>query len=475
MQTFSTLPLYAKSLDWDALFRDYPPPDVFEQTVFRWEPGRIRALQEARFFRVVEAGWRNPFYRRRWTEAGLQPGDIRSLDDIIKLPAYNSEDIKTDQAEYPPFGSMQGLTPEAMRAQPHKVQSSGGTTGKPRLNLLGAKEWALLGLTSARGAWLQGARPGDVMQIPVTCSLATLGWGFYTGCHDYLGILPLTTGTGVVTPSRRQLDLAADLGTNIWVSFPEYLTHLPKVCRDELGRDIRELNTKFLSSFLGPDSGGTLRRSLEDSWGCPVFDQYGTNEVGEGATECQARDGLHLMEDTAFFEFLDTDTGVPVLPGETGNMVVTLLYREASPIIRYNLRDLGRLLSEAPCACGGTFRRMDHFLGRSDDMVKIRGVNVYPMACLQAVKSDVRTSGEWICVVGRQEVAGSSRDNLSVRVETLAGVGQPEDLRNHLERRLREDLGLKVTVELLGEGELAPLTNVGREGKARRLLDLRQR
>ena len=162
-------------------------------------------------------------------------------------------------------------------------------------------------------------------------------------------------------------------------------------------------------------------------------------------------------------------------PGETGNMVVTLLYRESSPIIRYNLRDLGRLFSEARCACGGTFRRMDHFLGRSDDMVKIRGVNVYPMACLQAVKSDLRTTGEWICVVERQDTAGASRDNLVVRIETLTGIGQPGDLHDHLERRLREDLGLRVTVELVEEGELSPLTNVGREGKARRLLDLRKR
>jgi phenylacetate-CoA ligase len=469
----TTLPVFARSVDWDALFRDYPPPDVFENTVFQWPLDRIREMQTARFLRVVEAGWRNPFYHARWSAAGLQPGDVRSLDDITKLPPYTSDDIKTDQAEHPPFGTLQGLTREALGAQPHKVQASGGTTGKPRLNLLGAKEWALLGMTSARGIWLQGGRPGDVMQIPVTCSLATLGWGLYAGCHDYLGILPLTTGTGVVTPSRRQLELAFDLGTTIWMSFPEYLTHLPKVCREELGRDVRELGTKFISSFLGPDTEGTLRRGLEDSWGCPVYDQYGTNEMGEGATECRARDGLHLLEDTAYFEFLDTETGQNVPFGETGNIVVTLLWRETAPIIRYNLRDLGRMVSEARCSCGGTFRRMDHFLGRSDDMVKIRGVNIYPMACLPAVKSDARTTGEWICVAERQEEGGVLRDEMLVRVETQNGVGQPVDLHAHLERRLREDLGLKIRVELVPEGSLAPLTNVGREGKARRLLDKR--
>jgi phenylacetate-CoA ligase len=467
------LPAFHRRVDLDALIAEYPVADAFEQGVFRWSQDRLRELQNRRFQHIVEVGWANPFYRRRWTAAGLQPGDIRSLDDLGRLPLFTSDDIKDDQQAHPPFGEIHNLSRADLAGAPFKVQASGGTTGKPRFTVFGPRDWAIQGISSARVLHVQGGRPGDVMQIPATCSLANLGWAYYNACHNFLGVLPLTTGSGVVTPTRKQLEIGFDLGTNIWMSFPEYLTHLAKTCREELGRDIRELKTKLLSTFLGPDTEGLLRRTLEESWGCKAYDQYGTNEVGGGAFECQAQSGLHLMEDMAVFEFVDVETGLPVKDGETGNMVVTILARELPPIIRYNLRDLGRLVSAAPCGCGGTFRRMDHFLGRSDDMVKIRGVNIYPMGCLSAVKSDPRTTGEWLCVAERSEQGGALRDDLTVQVEVLSGVGRPEDLRAHLAARLQSDLGIKVAVELVDEGALAAAANLGREGKAKRLVDRR--
>lgn len=469
----TTLPIYHNAVDWEGLFRRYPVPDVFERTVFRWPLERVRALQNERFVELMAHGWTNEFYRRRWRSAGLEPGDIRSIDDIVKLPTFSSEDIKTDQQDNPPFGLIHGLPSPLRLDHPLKAQTSGGTTGKPRPTAFGPYEWELNGITEARGLYIQGARPGDVMQIPSTCSLANLGWCVYKACHDYLGVLPLTTGSGVVTPSRRQLEVAADWGTNMWVSFPEYMTQLAKVYRDEFGRDVRSLKTKFISSFLGPDTEGTLRRQLEDLWGCPVYDNYGTNEMGLGGFECQCKDGLHLMEDCSFFEVVDPDTNRPVPNGEVGNLVVTILHRRIPPIIRFNLRDLERIVSEAPCACGGTFRRMDHFLGRSDDMVKLRGVNIYPMACLPAVQSDRRTTGQWICVVDRHEAGGVLRDEMTVRVEVRRDASAIDGLKDHLERRLKNDLGVKVDVELVDEGSLAEVANLGREGKPRRLLDRR--
>ena len=272
--------------------------------------------------------------------------------------------------------------------------------------------------------WIQGARPGDVMQIPMTCSLANAPWQNYKACHDFLGILPLTTGSGVVTSSRQQLEIAFRYGTNMWVSFPEYLARLAEVCRDELKRDIRELKTKLLRTYLGPDVEGTLRRSLQDAWGCPVYDTYGTHEIGTGGFDCPERDGMHVMEDTLYLEIVDVDTGAPLPPGERGNMVVTVFFRNTPPIIRYNLRDLARIQPESierPCGCGSRFRRMGHFLGRSDAMVKLRGVNVYPMACLAAIKSDARTTGEWVCVVEKKD----GRDEMEVRVEVRRDAVEP--------------------------------------------------
>ena len=413
VETASKLPVRSSVLDWDAFYREYPLPDVFAESVFKWPPEQVHSLQNKRFLEAIEVGWRNPFYAARWRKAGLEPGDIRGLDDIGKLPTFNSDDIKNDQEKHPPYGSMAGIDlREHLRSTPIKLQTSGGTTGRPRMTLQGTVEWEIGSLNTARSLYLMGARPGDVMQIPATCSLANLGWAFYKACHDYLGILPVTTGSGIVTPTRRQLELAFDCGVNCWVSFPEYLIRLAQAGPQELDRDVRELKTKFIITFLGPDTEGTLRKELEYLWGCPVYDNYGTNEIGEGAFECVHKQGLHLMEDLNYFEILDTETGMPVGPGEIGNLVVTVFHRRVQPIIRFNLRDLGRMVSVERCACGSSFRRMDHFLGRSDNMVRMRGVNVYPMACLPAIKSDARTTGEWLCEAYVADREGRAREEL---------------------------------------------------------------
>jgi phenylacetate-CoA ligase len=254
---------------------------------------------------------------------------------------------------------------------------------------------------------------------------------------------------------------------------PEYLTHLAKVYRDDFGRDVRDLGTRFIASFLGPDTDGHLRRDLEALWGCKVYDNYGTHEIGLAAFECPAQDGLHLQEDLLYFEVSDVDSNRTVSDGHAGNLIVTNLFRTASPLIRLNLRDLGRIAHTDRCACGGTLARMDKFLGRSDDMVKVRGVNIYPMACLAAVKSDPRTTGEWFCVVDRHHRDGDVRDEMQVRVEVRSEVVDTEGLKDALERRLQSDLTLRVEVELVEEGALAEQANLGREGKPKRLLDRR--
>ncbi len=470
----SKLPAYRYSFDWDAFYERYPLPDVFAETVFKWSPERIRALQNERFLEVMRVGWKNPFYRALWAEAGIQPGDVKSLDDIGKLPTYNSDDLKKDQHEHPPFGLLPGYSSlsDHLRTSPLKLQTSGGTTGKPRNTLHGITEWEWNSLGAARAMYVQGVRPGDVMQIPATCSLANLGWAIYKGCHDYLGVMPVTTGSGLVTPSRRQIEVAFDAGVNCWMSFPEYLLRLAQASKEEIGRDIRELKTKLITSFLGPDTEGTLRAQIEDLWGCPVFDNYGTNEVGEGAFECSHRNGLHFMEDAMYFEILDTETNQPVESGKVGNLVVTVFHRTMMPTIRFNLRDLGRLVSTRQCECGSHFRRMDHFLGRSDNMVRLRGVNVYPMACLPAVRSDPRTTGEWLCEAYTVETGAGPRDELIVHVEVRQDAGSLEGLKTHLQARLKADLGVSVDVKLTEQGKLDTVANIG-EGKAKRLLERR--
>ena len=471
----SGLPLYRQSIDWEWYERQYSPPDVFAKTVYTWPAERIREMQNERFLSVVAQGWQNQFYSARWREAGLAPDDIRSLDDITRLPLFDSDDIKKSLELDPPYGDFHGVNSSHMQATPFKLQTSGGTTGLPRGTLSEPIAWETQALAGARAMYLQGARPGDVMQIPMTCSLANAPWLAYKACHDYLGVLPLTTGTGVVTATRQQLEFAFRYGTNLWTSFPEYLLRLASACETELDRDVRELNTKFIRSFLGPDLDGALRVELQERWGCPIYDTYGTHEVGTAGFECTHQTGMHLMEDCVYLEVVDVETGEPLPPGQQGNLVATVFFRSMPPVIRYNLRDLARIQPAAACDCGSHFRRMSHMLGRSDAMVKLRGVNVYPMACLRAIKSDPRTTGEWICVVRRDRVDNVPRDVMEVRVEVRRTADSQDGLTELLTQRLREDLGVAVEVTLHDEGSLAELANTaGGEGKARRLLDQRK-
>src|SRR5471032_3334479 len=268
----STLPLYSRSIDWDAFYKRYPVPDVFERTRWRWSADQIHAFQNEQFLDLMKTGWQNEFYKRRWKASGLEPGDIRSIDDIVKLPMFDSADIKKDQEENPPFGLINGDVFKRMQTTPMKLQTSGGTTGKPRPTLYAPQEWEMNGLTHARNLYIVGVRPGDRVQIPHSASLGNAGWCCYKACHDYLGALPITTGTGAVTSSRRQIEIAQDWGTNVWYVRPEYATQLAKVARDELNFDVRDLKTKFLGCGLGPDVDNAFRNQLESLWGCDVYD-----------------------------------------------------------------------------------------------------------------------------------------------------------------------------------------------------------
>jgi phenylacetate-CoA ligase len=465
------IPNYFRTNDFERLFSDHPPPEDYVTGMHLWSRDRIRAHQDMLFAKLLEVAWQNPFYADRWGREGIEPGDITGLDDIGKLPVVSVDDFKDSIATSPPFGLHQVLH-QADPPQAIKVQSSGGTTGRPRPTLFSAREWEVQGIQTARALYLQGARPGDVMQIPVTLSTANLGWCYFQACFYYLGIAAITTGSGLVTPSRRQIEEAQAWGTNMMVAFPEYLLTLGHTAR-EMGIPPESLGLKLLATYLGPDTAGHLRKELEELWGCAVYDNYGTHEIGVVSFECTHRNGLHFNEDTMFVEIGDIETG-EISPGVgTGNLIATSLHRHHPPLIRYNLMDRIEMLPQQQCACGSNSIRMNHFLGRSDDMVKIRGTNIYPMACLNAIKSQPGTTGEWLCTVDRVTRGIRTEDQMTVSIELAEGVQPTEALSAALENELKNDLGVKVVIDLVGIGVLDPLTNRGREGKVRRLLDRR--
>lgn len=468
------IPYYWKSVDWDGLMRDYPPPPHFAATTGKLSADALRALQNERFLARLGDAWKVPFYRERWGAAGLEPGDIRSLDDIGRIPTFTSDDLKEAIAAAPPFGNHHPFGRAEFGRMPLKIQTSGGTTGMPRVTLFDPIAWEVQGIQTARAFYAQGGRPGDVIQIPYTNSLANAAWCAYTGALHWLGAVPVTTGSGLVTPSERQLAYAKAWETTGWFARGEYLARLVEVAK-EMKFDLRSLKTKFLHSYLGPDTEGHLRSKLEEAWGAPVYDNYGSHEVGLIAFECTAQDRKHVSEDTAYLELVDVDTGAPLPNGSRGNLVVTSLHRGVPPIIRYNMRDLLTLYDREECPCCLATRKLSAFLGRSDEMVKLRGTNVYPMACQNAVTKDERTTGEFLCVVRHEGEGLARREEMTIRVERKSAGIEAAALAADLTKALHIDLGVRVEVEVVEPGSLAEHTRLGGEGKVRRLLDLRKR
>ena len=464
---------YWQSVDWDALVQDYPPPGLYEATRGRMSESEVRALQSKRFMARVADAWSMPFYRDLWSAAGVAPGDIRSLDDIEKLPSFTSDDLKAAIDRAPPFGDHQPGSPEFMAQNHLRILTSGGTTGLPRVTLFDALSLEVQGIQSARGFWAQGLRPSDTIQITYTNSLANAAWCTLNGAFHWIGATPMTTGAGIVTSSERQLEYAKAWGTTAWFTRAEYLARLAEVARDT-GFDLHQLKTRQIHSHIGPDADGLRRKRLEEAWNAPVYDNYGTHEIGAVAFECREKDGLHVSEDTVYIEITDISSGAVLPYGKVGNLVATSLYRSVPPIIRFNMRDLLSLRGRERCGCGLCTRKLSNFRGRSDEMVKLRGTNVYPLACVDAIARDPRTNGEFLCVVSHDGEGLSRREKFVVKIERASIASDAEAIRLDLEAALHRDLGVRVDVEIADPGTLAVHTGLGTQNKTKRLLDLRK-
>jgi phenylacetate-CoA ligase len=274
----------------------------------------------------------------------------------------------------------------------------------------------------------------------------------------WLGCIPVTTSAGVVTRTHRALEIAQKWGVNVIIGFPEYLLHMAQVAR-EMGLEVgRDLKLKVIDSFGKSDL-------VRDAWGCPVYDTYGMHEVQTISSECPAGGGLHIWEDAFIVEVVDPETGASVAPGQEGSIVITALYKDAYPIIRYDTKDLTRLWPQGQCACGSWMQKMDPILGRADLMVKLRGVNVWPEACGAIFASDGRLTGEYYCFVETL----NNRQEMTIQAEHRPGTTDLRAVQRDLEGILRARLGVNISVRLVPADSLAPLTGLGVLPKARRL------
>ena len=460
-------PYYWESLNFPELMKEYPPPPDYFNTIYRMPRDQIRDLQEKRFKTQIDRAWDVPFYARRWKAAGLDRSDIRSIADITKIPPYTVSDIRDSIALQPPFGEFMGVSPEDGKRMPLVIQTSGGTTGLPRAMLYSPRDREIMAILGSRRLTMHGVRPGDLVQVTRAMGLPNGGFAVREALWKYTGAVPVMTGSGNITPTRRQIEIMQAWGVSILVGFPAYLRHMAMVARDEMKIDPRSLGIRALDSNLGVED----RKTVEDLWGARCHDFYGAHETGMVAADCLYRNGMHIQEDAFIVEILDPETGQPVPDGSKGNLCVTSLFKYSAPLIRYNISDVSCKM-HGTCDCGSTLQRLERIFGRSDNMIKLRGVNVFPEAVGALVAAEARSTGEFICVVERVGAAG--QDEMTVMVEAADNSVDREKLQSDLQVRFREALSVKLLVNIVSRGELDPLTGLSKNTKANRLQDKRK-
>jgi phenylacetate-CoA ligase len=462
-----SIPRYHRSLDFEGLWREFPPAPEYFKTVYSMPRERLRALQNERFRRQMERAWEVPFYRQHWGNAGIGRGDIRSLDELRHLPAFSVHDLRDSIDRHPPWGDLMGVDPESDEPMPLILQTSGGTTGLPRAMIYTPRDREVMNINTARRMYMQGVRPFDRVQVALATGLPNAGFLLRESLWKYTGAIPIVTGTGSQTPSRRQIEIMRSWAIDFFAALAPYLRHVGNVARDELNFDVRELKLKGLLCWLGVDD----RKPIEDQWGTDVFDNYGTNEFGTVCCDCRHKTGMHLFEDAFVAEIADPKTLEERPAGEKGVLILTTLFKHAAPMIRFNTNDVLSLVP-GECPCGSTHRRLSKVFGRADNMVKFRGVSIFPEAIGALVAERAESNGEYICVV--EPPSASGREEMTVFVEAAVTETERSGLQAALSRRFHEALGVKLDVSVVGKGELATLTGVSDVMKVRRLIDKRK-
>lgn len=396
-----------------------------------------------------------PVYRKKLDEAGIKPDEIRSVEDLSALPFTTKEDL----TESYPFGMFAVPLEDVVR-----VHSSSGTTGKPKVVGYTRQDidtWAEL---MARTISCGGAGKNDIIQVTYGYGLFTGGLGVHYGAEKIGAmVIPISGGN-----TKRQIMVMQDFGATMLACTPSYALHIADTA-SEMGVDIRDLPLKY-GIFGAEPWTNSLRRELETKMGVRATDIYGLSEVmGPGvASECEVQDGLHVFDDHFIPEIIDPQTLEVLAPGTPGELVFTSLTKEAFPIIRYRTRDLSVLYPDL-CPCGRTHARMGRITGRTDDMLIIRGVNVFPSQ-IETVLLDIEgTAPHYLIVVNRRD----SLDDLEVWVEVSEEVFSDrikglEALEKKIQHEIQSILGVTVTVKLV-----EPKTIERSEGKAKRVIDNR--
>lgn len=427
------------------------------------QPGIRDDLILAKLRRQIDYAWeRSPFYQKKWREAGVSPATLKSLDDLGRFPVVQKAELRSTQAERPPFGENLCIEP----CQIARVHGTSGTSGRPTVFGIGTEDWERIGEAHARIMWGAGLRPADRIMIGSFFSLYVGSWGVLKG-GERLGSTLFPFGAGVSGQTLMAVQWAKELQPSAFYGTPSYALHFAEVARRE-GVDPRTFGFRILL-FSGEPGAGipATKRLIEETFEGACIDTGSMAEMLPWMTnaECRHRTGMHLWQDLVYTQVCDTETFQPVAFGEEGTPVYTHLERTSQPMIRLVSGDLSRWTNE-PCPCGRTYPRLpDGIYGRIDDMFIVRGENIYAGAIEDTLRGIDGFGGEFRVIVSRRE----AMDELLVRAEYAETHRDPavqQRLQATIRERLRARLGVHPIIELVPEGTI-PRT----EFKARRVID----
>ena len=421
------------------------------------EREKLRELQSQRLIKTIERVYYNvPYYRNLMQERGIVPEDIKGLEDLSKLPFTTKDDLRNNY----PYGLFAVPLSEIVR-----IHASSGTTGKPTVVGYTRRDIITWSELMARTLTCGGATKNSVIQIAYGYGLFTGGLGVHYGA-ERLGasVIPISGGN-----TKRQVMLMRDFGTTVLACTPSYALHIAEVLEEmKVPRD--KLKLKY-GIFGAEPWTEELRQEIEGKLEISAIDIYGLSEIiGPGvASECQYKDGLHIWEDHFIPEIVDPETGEVLPEGSEGELVFTTITKEGTPVIRYRTRDISKLNYE-PCQCGRTHVRMHKVLGRTDDMLVIRGVNVFPSQIESILVNIGETEPHYLLVIDRV----GNMDSLEVWVEVSENlfsdeVRKLENLKQRIANEIQCTLGLSAKVKLV-----EPKTIERSQGKAIRVLDRRK-
>ena len=414
----------------------------------------LEELQLKRLKQTVRQAYKNiPFYKEYFSKLNIKPNDIASLKDIQKIPFTTREDLRENY----PFGML-----AVSKEQVVRLHTSSGTTGKPKAIFFSKKDVDRAAELIARCLIMTGIKKDDVLQNMMTYGLFTGALVMHYGAEK-VGVLVIPAGPG---NTKRQIALMQDFKTTTLHLTPSYALYLASVMGNEGMVPKRDLSLR--RAYLGSEPySEETRNKIEKFFGIDVYNSYGLSEMnGPGvAFECAEKNGMHLWEDNFIMELIDPDTGEKVPEGEKGELVLTTLCREAMPILRYRTRDIVTIIP-GKCKCGRTHRRISRIIGRSDDMIIIRGVNIFPQQ-IERVLMGIKA------VAQNYQIVLEAYDQMTVRVEISKDLfdGRVEhlvNLQNEITEKLRSEILVKPKVELLEPGTL-PVS----EGKTTRVIDKR--